>query len=70
MLHRVLNGHTAVSSNMDLRLSEALSTSPGYGLALQTQRDLWRVRELANNRPPTMRVFTRETAPALNRRAG
>ncbi len=43
MLHRVLNGHASVSSNMDLRLSEALSTSPGYGLALQTQRDLWRV---------------------------
>lgn len=40
MLHRVLNGHTAVSSNMDLRLSNALGTSPGYGLALQTQRDL------------------------------
>jgi len=64
MLHRVLNGHTAVSVDMDLRLSNALGTSPGYGLALQTQRDLWRARELANNRPPTMRVVTRETAPA------
>jgi len=40
MLLRVLNGRAAVSADMDLRLSAALGTSPGYGLALQTQRDL------------------------------
>lgn len=64
MLHRMLNSHAAVSADMDLRLSAALGTSPGYGLALQTQRDLWRARELAKNRPPTVRVVTRKTAPA------
>lgn len=64
MLHRVLNGHAAESSDMDLRLSNALGTNPGYGLALQTQHDPWRARELAKNRPPTMRVVTRETAQA------
>ena len=47
MLSRVLHGHAAVSADMDLRLSEALGTSPGYWLALQVQRDLWNAREHA-----------------------
>jgi addiction module HigA family antidote len=29
MLSRILNGHAAVSADMDLRLHEALGTSPG-----------------------------------------
>ena len=33
MLSRVLHGHAAVSADMDLRLSEALGTTPGYWLA-------------------------------------
>lgn len=37
MPYRVLNGHTAVSTDMDLRLFNALGTCPGYWLALQTQ---------------------------------
>ena len=36
MLSRVVNGHAAVSADMDLRLSEALGTNQGYWLALQT----------------------------------
>ena len=64
MLSRVLHGHAAVSADMDLRLSEALGTSPGYWLALQVQRDLWSARENAKERPPIMRVGTWETAPA------
>jgi addiction module HigA family antidote len=47
MLSRVVNGHAAVSADMDLRLSEALGTKQGYWLALQTQRDLWTARESA-----------------------
>ena len=39
MLSRVLHGHAAVSADMDLRLSEALGTTPGHWLALQTQRN-------------------------------
>ena len=50
MLSRVLHGHAAVSADMDSRLSEALSTSPGYWLALQTQRDLWTARQTAKDR--------------------
>ena len=50
MLSRVLHGHAAVSADMDLRLAEALGTTPGYWLALQTQRDLWTARQTAKDR--------------------
>lgn len=50
MLSRVVNGHAAMSADMDLKLSEALGTSQGYWLALQTQRHLWTVRQCAKNR--------------------
>jgi len=49
-LSRVLHGHAAVSADMDLRLSEALGTSPGYWLAPQIQRDLWTARQTAKVR--------------------
>lgn len=35
---------------MDLRLSEALGTTPGYWLALQAERDLWTVRRTTKDR--------------------
>lgn len=50
MLSRVLHCHAAVSADMDLRLSEALGTNPGYWLALQTQRDLWTATQTAKDR--------------------
>lgn len=50
MLSRVLHGHAAVTADMDLRLPEALGTSPGYWLALQSQRDLWTAKEHAKDR--------------------
>jgi addiction module HigA family antidote len=56
MLSRVLHGHAAVSADMDLRLSEALGTSPGYWLTLQTQRDLWAALEHAKTRQPIAKV--------------
>lgn len=56
MLSRVLNGRSAVSADMDLRLSEALGTTPGYWLALQTQRDLWMARESARKRKRIKRM--------------
>lgn len=36
MLSRVLHSHAAVSADMDLRLYEALGTTPGFWLAMQT----------------------------------
>lgn len=50
MLSRVLNGRSSVSADMDLRLSEALGTAPGYWLALQVQRDLWTAQKDAKSR--------------------
>ncbi|MBP8183778.1 MAG: HigA family addiction module antidote protein [Rhodoferax sp.] len=61
MLSRVMNSRSAVSADMDLRLSEALGTSPGYWLALQAQRDLWTARQTAKERKKIKRM----AAPAL-----
>jgi len=60
MLSRVLNGRSAVSADMDLRLSEALGTTPGYWLALQAQRDLWTARRSAKARRRIRRVAVAE----------
>ena len=56
MLSRILNGHAAVTADMDLRLHEALGTSPGYWLRLQTQRDLWAASQRAKDRAPVVRL--------------
>lgn len=56
MLSRILNGHAAVSADMDLRLSEALGTSPGLWLRMQGQRDLWEARQRTKERPPVTRL--------------
>jgi addiction module HigA family antidote len=61
MLSRVLNARAGVSADMDLRLSEALGTSPGYWLAMQTQRDLWAAGQQAKERP---RIRRMKAAPA------
>jgi addiction module HigA family antidote len=56
MLSRVLHCHAAVSADMDLRLAEALGTSPGYWLALQNQRDLWTAKQTAKERKKIKRM--------------
>ena len=56
MLSRVLNCHAAVSADMDLRLSEALGTTPGFWLAIQTQRDLWAAKQTARERKRIRRM--------------
>ena len=50
MLSRVVNGRSAISADMDLRLSEAWATTPGHWLTLQQQRDLWAAQQLAKKR--------------------
>ena len=64
MLSRVLHCHAAVSADMDLRLSEALGTSPGFWLALQTQRDLWTARQIAKERKRIKRMAIPEPVAA------
>lgn len=56
MLSRILHGHAAITADMDLRLSEALGTTPGHWLRLQAQRDLWAAGERAKARPPVPRI--------------
>lgn len=64
MLSRVINDHAAVTADMDLRLSEALGTNPGYWLALQTQKDLWNAMQEAKRRKRIQSV----QAPVLTTR--
>lgn len=64
MLSRVLHGHAAVTADMDLRLSEALGTTPGYWLAMQTQRDLWTAGETAKDRKKIKRMAVPELVAA------
>ncbi len=56
MLSRVLHSHAAVSADMDLRLSEALGNTPGFWLAMQTQRDLWAAKQTAKERKRIKRM--------------
>jgi addiction module HigA family antidote len=56
MLSRILHGHAAITADTDLRLSEALGTTPGYWLKLQAQRDLWSASERAKGRSPVGRI--------------
>ena len=56
ILSRILHGHAAISADMDLRLSEALGSTPGFWLQMQTQRDLWQARQRASERPHVERL--------------
>lgn len=40
-LSRVINGNSAISANMSIRLSEAFGMAPDLLLRMQTQYDLW-----------------------------
>ena len=62
MLSRLLHGHSGITADMDLRLSEALGTSRGYWLALQAQRDLWAAGENAKHRQTIERMAGLEVA--------
>lgn len=44
-LSAILNGRAGISAEMDLRLAQALGTTPGFWLRMQMQRDLWEAKE-------------------------
>ncbi len=44
-LSAILNGRAGISAMMDLRLAQALGTTPGFWLRMQMQRDLWEAIE-------------------------
>lgn len=55
-LSRILHGHAGISADVDLRLSEALGTSPGYWLRMQAARDAWEAKAQAKARPKIKRL--------------
>ena len=44
-LSAILHGRSGISADMDLRLAQALGTTPGFWLRLQMQRDLWEAQK-------------------------
>ncbi|WP_035051413.1 HigA family addiction module antitoxin [Andreprevotia chitinilytica] len=44
-LSKIVNGRAGITADMDLRLADALGTTPGYWLRLQAQHDLWQARQ-------------------------
>jgi addiction module HigA family antidote len=48
-LSQLVNGHTAVSIDMAIRLSKGLGSTPEHWLRLQLQYDLWSARKKAGS---------------------
>lgn len=46
-LSRILNGKAGISAEMDLLLSDALGTTPGFWSRLQVQYDIWQAKQKA-----------------------
>jgi addiction module HigA family antidote len=44
-ISRILNGRTAVTMDLSIRLGEAFSLSPDFFSMAQLQRDLWEVSQ-------------------------
>lgn len=44
-LSRILNSRAGVSADMDLRLSDALGTVPGFWSRMQVQYDVWQAKQ-------------------------
>ncbi|QDQ26179.1 HigA family addiction module antidote protein [Chitinimonas arctica] len=53
-MSKIINGHSRVTADVDLRLAAALGTTEGYWLRIQTQRDLWEAKQQA--RPNIQRL--------------
>ena len=61
LLSRILNGHTAISADMALRIADYLGTTPDTWLAMQTQYDLWTAR---SSKRPNVKALAGVQAPA------
>jgi len=44
-ISRILNGRTAITLDLSIRLGEALSLSPDFFSKAQLQRDLWKASQ-------------------------
>lgn len=58
MLSRILNGASAISAEMALRLSRALGTSPGLWIGMQVDFDLWQANRVFKANVHRIRVPT------------
>lgn len=61
MLSRIVNGRSAVTAEMALRLSAALGDRPGIWLDLQSQYDLWQAKQRMK-RPKIKRCVLKRSA--------
>ena len=59
-LSEVLNGHTGISPEMALRLSQSFNTTPEFWLNLQVQYDLWQANKKLRS-ANTKTLYTSET---------
>lgn len=44
-LSRILNARAGISAEMDLLLSDALGTTPGFWSRIQVQYDIWQAKQ-------------------------
>jgi addiction module antidote protein, HigA family len=65
-LSGIINGHTAVTVDMALRLSRAFDTSPGLWLNLQQAVDLWKANNSDGEWKTIERVFIPDTQPEIH----
>jgi len=53
-LSRILNGSAGISAEMDLRLSEAMGTSPELWTGMQSQYELWHASQRNRKKVPRL----------------
>jgi len=59
-LSKILNGRSAISARMALRLAQWLGTSPDVWLGMQSQYDLWRA---SKRRLPAIKPLSQNVTP-------
>lgn len=59
-LSKILNGRSAISAHMALRLAQWLGTSPDVWLGMQSQYDLWRA---SKRRLPAIKPLSQNVTP-------
>ena len=62
MLYDILNGKSAVTAPMALKLEAVIGSSAEFWLALQSQHDLWKARQAAKPTKPANATSKARTA--------
>jgi addiction module HigA family antidote len=69
-LSRLLNGASGISAEMDLRLAQALGTTPGSWLSMQMKYDLWQAQKRFRAKVRPLKVPESGAARGLSDRLG